>query len=197
MAKDNGNKINDEASPGDETIAVPDLAKFWKEIYFSTEEAMGKIVNEMMTSSAYVDSMNQIKDKYLKSYQWNTQNIDKIMESNPLASKKDISGLAELIVGIEDKVDNIDYQITAQIQALAGNLMKLVDFQAQLQSRLAEEMAQVKSSLEQLAQQQLPDKRTVAAEVPDAPPLVKRAASGAKKTEKKPASRAKKSAAEK
>ncbi|MDR1160246.1 MAG: hypothetical protein LBK69_06445 [Syntrophomonadaceae bacterium] len=193
MDKGKENKVNDEASHKDETITVPDLAKFWKEVYFSSEEALGKIVNEMVTTPTYVDSMNQIKDKYLKSYQWNSQNMDKIMESNPLAGKKDISGLAELIIGIEDKVDTIDYQITTQIQVLAANLMKLVDFQAQLQSKFMEETEQIKSSLDQL-KQQLAEKHTVSAEVQESPPLVK--AVPRKKTEKKPSPRAKKTAAD-
>ena len=115
----------------DDEITIPDFAELWKEIYFQAEESWGTIVKDITTTTSYMNAVNQMRNQSLKSYELTTQNIDKLMENNPFASKKEIANLAELVIGVEDKFDTFDYQISEHIKSITKSLIKLLDYQIQ------------------------------------------------------------------
>ena len=63
--------------------------------------------------------------------------MDQYLEANPLPSKKDIARIAELVIGLEDKVDDFDLHFSDNITSITSSMIKLVDFQEQMKQEIA------------------------------------------------------------
>ncbi len=131
--KKNKNNVNSNSNLNhDDVSIIPDVVELWKNMYFQSEEMWGKVVKEYITTSSFLNSIEKTRNQLLATYQMNNETLDKLVENNPFASKKDIAGIAELVISVEDKVDNLDYQLLTQMQSMAASIMKLVDFQLQI-----------------------------------------------------------------
>jgi len=129
MPEDKINRGRDE-----EMIQFPDIIELWKKIYFSTEEAYTNIGKEFVGSNAFVSILGQIRDQYLSQHKITTQIFDQYLTINPLASKKDIARVAELIIALEDKQDKFDLQFSDNLASIADSLLRLVTLQQSAKS---------------------------------------------------------------
>jgi len=126
------NKINKNGN--EETIQFPDLIELWKKIYFKSEEAYTNMGKEFVSSTAFVTMLGQIRDQYLSQHKISTQSFEKYLDINPIASKKDIARIAELIIALEDKQDKFDLQFTDNLDSIADSLLRLVNLQQSAQN---------------------------------------------------------------
>ncbi len=110
-------------------VSMPDIVELWKELYFNAEESWADATKELITSKGFIQVLDQIRDQYLSFHKVSQQNIDQYLEANPLPSKKDIARIAELIIGLEDKVDNFDLNFSNNILKITSSMIKLVEFQ--------------------------------------------------------------------
>lgn len=113
----------------EETIQFPDLIELWKKIYFKSEEAYTNMGKEFVSSNAFVTMLGQIRDQYLSQHKISTQSFEKYLDINPIASKKDIARIAELIIALEDKQDKFDLQFNDNLNSIADSLLRLVNLQ--------------------------------------------------------------------
>jgi polyhydroxyalkanoic acid synthase PhaR subunit len=120
----------------DENIFFPDFIELWKKVYFKTEESYANISKEFISSNSFVQMLDQIRDQYLSNYKLSTQNLDKYFEINPIASKKDIARVAELVIALEDKLDNLDFQFADNLNSMAKSHIKLADHQQSVKNEL-------------------------------------------------------------
>lgn len=139
MALDSVNKTKEE-------INMPDFTELWKEIYFKTEAAWAEIFKELISTQAFVSFLNKSLEANLAYEKVTRQTVDKYMEMSPLPSKKDIARVAELVISLEDKIDNLEFQFTQTISNMADSLLKLVDYQ----NNLKEEMLNLRQDLNKL-----------------------------------------------
>ena len=119
-------------------VSMPDIVELWKELYFNTEESWAAATRELIASNSFIQVLDQIRDQYLSFHKVSQENIDQYLEVNPLPSKKDVARIAELIIGLEDKVDDFDLHFADNITRITSNMIKLVEFQEHMKQEIAE-----------------------------------------------------------
>jgi polyhydroxyalkanoic acid synthase PhaR subunit len=122
----------------DDNVSMPDIVELWKELYFNAEESWATATRELIASNSFIHILDQMRDQYLSFHKVSQQNIDQYLEGNPLPSKKDIARIAELIIGLEDKVDDFDLHFSNNITRITSNIIKLVDYQEVMKQEIAE-----------------------------------------------------------
>ncbi len=172
MAEDTKNTTVDY----EDLIKVPDLVELWKKIYFQTEDACAAVSKEFVASKTFIDMLDQARDQYLSYHKLSEQFLDQYYANNPVPSKKDIARVAELVIALEDKVDNLDIQITDNINIMAKSLIKLVDFQKDLKNETMqlrheiwgwhEKLDRIGADLESLGQKLKGDPGSIISEEP-------------------------------
>jgi len=120
----------------DDIIQFPDIMELWKKNYFKTEEALTNAGKEFVSSKVFVDMLDNMRDQYLSYHKVSTQYMDQYFENNPVPSKKDIARVAELVIALEDKIDNLDIQLTDNVNSIAKSLIKLADFHQELKDEV-------------------------------------------------------------
>lgn len=144
-------KTRQKQADAEEKISMPDFIELWKELYFQAEDSWANATKELIGSKNFIQILDQIRDQYLSFYKISQQNTDQYFEDNPLPSKKDIARIAELIIGLEDKVDDFDLHFSNNITMITNSLIKLVDYQEVLKQEiiaLKQENASMNKKLE-------------------------------------------------
>ncbi|HWP98068.1 MAG TPA: hypothetical protein VN426_14580 [Syntrophomonadaceae bacterium] len=133
MPADNehGNREKNE-----EERKIPDFAQVMKELYFQSEEAWTRAVKDFVGSQSFIPLLEQISGQYLSLHKATSQNMDKLLANYPIPTKKDIARVAELVVSVEDKVDQLETQISNNMNSLASSLIKLVEYQSTLKDEV-------------------------------------------------------------
>ncbi len=134
----------------EDLIKVPDLLELWKKVYFKTEETCAGISKEFVASKTFIDMLDQAREQYLSYHKLSEQFLDQYYDNNPVPSKKDIARIAELVIALEDKVDNLDIQIMDNVNIMAKSLIKLVDFQQASRDETLQFLQEVRSLNEKL-----------------------------------------------
>jgi len=117
-------------------VVMPDYVELWKEMYFKNEDAWTQALKEFITTQTFVTALDQVKDQMLNYHKISEQNLDNYYKVHPAPSKKDIARVAELVIGLEDKVDDLDLQFSTNINRITAGLIKLVDFNANLKDEI-------------------------------------------------------------
>jgi len=133
MAKE---QLKNDEKEKQEYVKVPDMVGLWKEMYFAAEESWANTTKELITTQNFVSMLDYMRDQYLSYHKVTEQNLDKYFQVNPIPSKKDISRVAELVIGLEDKIDDLDSQFSDSIGRIVSSLIKLVDFQTDIKDEL-------------------------------------------------------------
>jgi len=131
-------KAKQEQAETGKNVSMPDIVELWKELYFNAEESWATATRELIASKSFIQVLDQIRDQYLSFHKVSQQNMDQYLEANPLPSKKDIARIAELVIGLEDKVDDFDLHFSDNITSITSSMIKLVDFQEQMKQEIAE-----------------------------------------------------------
>jgi polyhydroxyalkanoic acid synthase PhaR subunit len=95
-----------------EKIHMPDFAELWKEMYFKTETAWADAFKELISTQTFVGIINKALEQNLSNENVTRQMVDKYMEISPVPSKKDIARVAELVISLEEKIDQLEYQFS-------------------------------------------------------------------------------------
>lgn len=146
-----------------EEVYIPDLAEMWKEMYFKAEGMWADIFKEIVSSKTFTGNLTNTMDQYLNQEKVNRQIIDKYFEMSPVPSKKDIARIAELIISTEEKIDQMEFQCTRDLNIVSQNLIKIVDFQSSIKqevSAVKEEMEVIRKKLEDIDEQLKQTKKT-------------------------------------
>jgi len=148
-------KASGKKEEQDKKIIMPDLIELWKEMYFMNEDAWTSATKEFITTQSFVSALDKIKEQLLNYHKISEQNLDNYYKINPVPSKKDIARVAELVIGLEDKVDELDIQFSSNINRITASLIKLVDFQANLKQdirALRQENQAIQKKLDELTE---------------------------------------------
>ena len=68
-------------------------------------------------------------------YKATNQNMDRFFANHPMPTKKDIARVCELVVAVEEKVDNLESDLSANMAGLASNLIRLGGFPGGFEGR--------------------------------------------------------------
>lgn len=117
-------------------VIMPDFTEMWKEMYFKNEAAMSDAFREFISTQTFVGFINQALEQNLSYEKILRQSIDKYMEMSPVPSKKDISRVAELVISLEEKIDEMEYQFSQTMATMTDILGKMVDSQAKVKEEV-------------------------------------------------------------
>jgi len=117
--------MNNSQADGNKII-FPDFTELWKEFYFKNEGAWANAFKEFVSTDTFVKMLDQSLTQHLSLEKTSRQNIDKLLELSAVPSKKDLARIAELVISVEEKVDNMDYQLLDNINSMADSLLNMI-----------------------------------------------------------------------
>lgn len=106
-------------------IIFSDFTELWKELYFKNEGAWANAFKELVSTETFVKMLDQTLTQHLSLEKITRQNMNKLFELSSVPSKKDLARIAELVISVEEKVDNLDYQLLDNINRMADSLLTL------------------------------------------------------------------------
>lgn len=130
-----GNKQTGQTQ-GEDKKGFKTITDAWKKMYYENEAVLASSMDEYVAGQSFTDLLEQMGSQYMTAYKVTTQNTDKFFANSPLATKKDIARVCELVIAVEEKVDNLESNFNGNMASLASSLMRLVDYQAILKDDL-------------------------------------------------------------
>lgn len=127
--------FNDESSQ-QEKFFVPDYSELWKEWYFRMEDIWAETFRQFITTKSFVNMMNSTLEQFLFNEKLSRQNMEQFLETSPFPTKTDIARVAELAVSLEEKIDNMEFNVLSTVESMADSLLKLVDYQENIKKEL-------------------------------------------------------------
>lgn len=87
----------------------------WKQMYDKAEEQWSQTVDETMHKEEFSKWMGQCLNGYLQYQNLTRQSAEKYLEQANMPSRQDISNLANLVIHVEGKVDNLEQIIEEEL----------------------------------------------------------------------------------
>ncbi len=103
-------------------VTMIDPYKLWKKIYFSNEKVWSSAFQDSIKTDVFANSIDLILNTYLQYLRFHNDLIDRFTEESPLASKRDVARVAELVVSLETKVDNMELDVEEKLDSLDANV---------------------------------------------------------------------------
>lgn len=108
-------------------VTMIDPCKLWKKLYFSNEQVWTAAFRDFINTDLFANSIDLILNTYLQYLRFNNDVVERITEESPLASKRDVARVAELVVSLENKVDGIELDVEEKLDALDANVCSVRD----------------------------------------------------------------------
>lgn len=143
--------MNSTSAKMNQPDSTLDLFEMWKNIYYTTENSLGKLVKSTISTDSASTNMIQFMNFYLEFEKMFRKGMEQYFESTPLISKKDIARVAKLVIGVEDKVDNLESSLESKLDRLVNNLALMVEKISHEQAERAKkeiELSQISENLE-------------------------------------------------
>ena len=84
------------------------------ELYAEAEEVWSKTLHETLASDAFAKAMAASREGYLTWNEMSRQAVDKTWEQLHIPTVSDVARVAELVVGVEEKVETLTERLDAQ-----------------------------------------------------------------------------------
>lgn len=107
-----------DASP----ITMLDPYKIWKKLYFNNEQVWTSAMRDFVNTDIFANSIDLILNSYLQYLRFQNEIVSRYMEESPLASKRDMARVAELVVSLENKVDGIELDVEDRLDCVDADL---------------------------------------------------------------------------
>lgn len=144
-----------------------DLIELWKRLAVQNEEAWGQAIKEFLGTRTFNQMAGVMRDQYLAQYQSGKQGLERLLELEYFPSKKDLAAVSEMIIALEDKIDQIDFQINHNLTQITDNLLKIAEFQHHTWERILsikQELNEIGATLKpgKMESEPMNDKKTTA-----------------------------------
>jgi polyhydroxyalkanoic acid synthase PhaR subunit len=96
-----------------ETSQDPDVFAVWRELYDANEKAWTAALEQTMASPEFNDSSGRLLETMLAAQKQVRDNMRAYLETMNVPTREDIARLGELIVGLEEKSDQIADRLDA------------------------------------------------------------------------------------
>lgn len=106
---------------------VPNPFELWKKFYFAAEDALSTTVKDAISTQTYAQAIDTILNNYLVAHKMFSEANTKNLEHSPLPSKYDVARVAELVVSLEDKLDQIEGGLITQLIRVVQNISAMSD----------------------------------------------------------------------
>ena len=85
----------------------------WKQIYEANERAWNSALERAMATTTFAEAQGRFLESMLAAQKAVRENTRNFMEAMNLPTREDIAHLGELIVGLEEKIDQLDDRLMA------------------------------------------------------------------------------------
>lgn len=92
---------------------------FWRQVYEANELAWTKAMKDVMTTQSYAESQGKMLETFLAFQKIMRDGMTAQLNSLNIPTRDDVSRLGELLVGLEEKVDQLQEQLASLDERLA------------------------------------------------------------------------------
>jgi polyhydroxyalkanoic acid synthase PhaR subunit len=103
-----------------ETTPPPDPFEMWRKFYDANESAWTKAAQETTSSEAFAELQGRMLDTFLAFQKGARDAMNTQLATLNLPSRDDVARLGEIILGLEEKIDQLDDRISAMGGRAAG-----------------------------------------------------------------------------
>lgn len=108
MTKQRATRAETETTP-----PAADPFEMWRKFYEANETAWTKAAQETTSSEAFAEMQGRMLETFLAFQKGAREAMNTQLASLNLPSRDDVSRLGELILGLEEKIDQLDDRIAA------------------------------------------------------------------------------------
>jgi polyhydroxyalkanoic acid synthase PhaR subunit len=90
----------------------------WKQIYEANERAWSTALERAMSSPAFAETQGKVLETFLQAQRAVRDQMRSYLEAVNVPTREDIARLGELILGLEEKVDQLDDRLGRLEQSL-------------------------------------------------------------------------------
>src|SRR5919206_4197601 len=90
----------------------------WRQIYEANERAWSTALERAMSSPAFAETQGKVLETFLQAQRAVRDQMRSYLEAVNVPTREDIARLGELIVGLEEKVDQLDDRLGRLEQTL-------------------------------------------------------------------------------
>ena len=94
-----------------ETMPPPDPFEMWRKFYDANETAWTKAAQETTSSEAFAEMQGRMLETFLAFQKGARDAMNTQLATLNLPSRDDVARLGELILGLEEKIDQLDDRI--------------------------------------------------------------------------------------
>jgi len=102
----------------DGSVPPTDPFEVWRQIYDANERAWSAALEKVMDEPAFAEQSGKLLETFLSAQKSVRDNMRQYLEAVNLPTREDIARLGELVVGIEEKIDQLDDRLAAIDEAL-------------------------------------------------------------------------------
>jgi len=102
----------------EETGRATDPFELWRQLYETNEKAWGAALEQAMGSSEFGESSGKLLETMLAAQKSVRDNMRTYLETMNVPTREDIARLGELVVGLEEKIDQIGDRLDAIEEAV-------------------------------------------------------------------------------
>lgn len=92
-----------------------DPFSLWKSMYDQTEKNMNEVIHETLKTEAFSEWLGQVQNTYLQYQQLVQKSTEAYLKQVNMPSREEVASLANLIINIEEKIDNIDQRLDDEL----------------------------------------------------------------------------------
>jgi BMFP domain-containing protein YqiC len=85
-----------------------DPFELWRQIYETNERAWNAVLERTVNNPSFAESSSKVLETFLSAQKTVRENMRQYLEQINLPTREDIARLGELIVGLEEKIDQLD-----------------------------------------------------------------------------------------
>ncbi|MGE5417148.1 MAG: hypothetical protein ACM3UZ_10490 [Acidobacteriota bacterium] len=155
----------DQQNDKQQEITIPNPYEIWKKMYFATEDAAAASVRESIKTKGFAQSLDSMLEAYLLNHKMMSDANQKLLDQSPFPSKADVARVAELVIGLEDKIDGLETGFVMQLSRVLQFLAIMSESMTKSDNQvLSEQITKMGQSIEQLSKKNDLSKRVDALE---------------------------------
>lgn len=130
-----------------------DPFELWRQMYETNEQAWTKTIKELTSTATYAETQGKMLEVFLNFQKSMRDATTAQMSAYNLATRDDVTGIGELMVGIEEKVDRLDETIAKLEGVVSDQNQRLARMELALRAVESDGKASAKEESESAAPQ--------------------------------------------
>jgi polyhydroxyalkanoic acid synthase PhaR subunit len=109
------------STPSEPSERPNDPLELWRQVYAANERAWNAAIERSMANPAFAEAQGKLLETFLNVQKTFREQVRTYLEAVNVPSREDIARLGELIVGLEEKVDQLTDRVL-ELETAVGRL---------------------------------------------------------------------------